>query len=114
MPAVGSGELQHRVELQQQSQVQNTTTGEMVTTWVTVARPWAQIVPLSGREFLASGAEQSEVRGRIAIRYRGGVTAAMRIVHRGKYYNIHAVLPDAESGLEHLTLMVGEGVNLGG
>ena len=37
----------------------------------------------------------------------------MRIVHRGKYYNIHGVIPDAESGIEHLTLAVGEGVNLG-
>ena len=73
---------------------------------------WAQIVPMSGREFLAAAAEQSEVRGRIVIRHRGNVDATMRVVYRGKYYNIHAVLPDAESGVEHLTLMVGEGVRL--
>lgn len=56
---------------------------------------------------------QSEVRGRIVIRYRASIDATMRIVYRGKYYNILAVLPDAESGIEHLTLMVSEGVNLG-
>jgi hypothetical protein len=36
----------------------------------------------------------------------------MRIVYRGKYFNILAVLPDAESGREHLTLMTSEGVRL--
>lgn len=92
--------------------MQDPETGEMETTWQTVARPWAKIAPMSGREFLAAAAEQSEVRGKITIRYRGDVDATMRIVHRGQYYAIHAVLADAESGIEHLTLMVGSGVRL--
>lgn len=113
MPGVGSGDLRHRVELQAQVSTQDAQTGAMTVAWTTVARPWADIAPVSGREFIAAAAEQSEVRGRITIRYRGSVDATMRIVHRGRYYNIQAVLPDAESGIEHLTLMVGEGVNLG-
>lgn len=112
MSAVAAGELRHRVELQHQKVVQDTVTGEQVTSWVTVARPWAAIAPMSGRDFLAAGAEQSEVRGRMTIRYRGHVDTEMRAVHRGKYYRIVAVLPDADSGLEHLTLMTGEGVRL--
>jgi len=36
----------------------------------------------------------------------------MRIVHRGKWYAIHGVMPDPNTGLEHLTLMTGEGVRL--
>ena len=110
--AQAAGKLRHRVELQEQKIAQDPNTGEMLSTWVTIARPWAEIVPMSGREFLAAAAEQSEVRGRIVIRYREDVDASMRVVYRGKYYNIHAVLPDAESGLEHLTLMTGEGVRL--
>ena len=112
MAAVASGKLRHKVQLQEQQITQDPVTGEMVTTWVTYAEPWAEVVPMSGREFLSAGAEQSEVRGRIVIRYRDDVDASMRVVYRGKYYNIHAVLPDAESGLEHLTLMTGEGVRL--
>lgn len=46
------------------------------------------------------------------IRYRDDVDASMRAVYRGKYYNILAVLPDAESGREHLTLMTSEGVRI--
>ena len=112
MAAVASGNLRHKVQLQAKQVSQDPNTGEMVTTWVTIAQPWAEIVPMSGSEFMAAAAEQSEVRGRIVIRYRDDVGASMRVVYRGKYYNILAVLPDAESGVEHLTLMVGEGVRL--
>ena len=112
MAAVASGDLRHKVQLQEQQITQDPDTGEIVSSWVTIAEPWAQIVPMSGREFLAAGAEQSEVRGRIVIRYRGEVDASMRVLHRGKYYAIHAVLADAESGREHLTMMVAEGVRL--
>lgn len=113
MAAVGSGDLRHRVELQRQVDTQDAATGAVIVGWSTIATPWAQIVPMSAREFIQSAANQSEVKGRIVIRYRGGVDATMRVVHRGKCYNIHGVIPDAESGIEHLTLAVGEGVNLG-
>ena len=76
---------------------------------MTIATPWAEIAPVSGGEFMAAGAEQSEVRGRITIRYRSGVSPTQRILHRGQVYNILAVLPDAESGLAHLSLMTSAG-----
>jgi SPP1 family predicted phage head-tail adaptor len=112
MPAVASGDLRHRVQLQEKSRTQDPHTGEMLDSWVDVAEVWAQVVPLSGREFLASAAEQSEVTGRIVIRYRDDVDATKRFVYRGKAYAIKAVLPDMESGVEHLTCMVAEGVRL--
>lgn len=112
MPAVASGKLRHKVALQQRMETQNPTTGEMVTSWSTIAEPWAEIVPMSAREFIAAQAEQSEVRGRITIRYRSGVDASMRVVYRGEYYMIHGVMRDAESGREHMTLMVGQGVRI--
>lgn len=112
MSGVASGLLRHKVQLQEPHIVQDPDSGEMETTWVTIAEPWAQIVPMSAREFVAASAEQSEVRGRIVIRYRGEIDATMRIVYRGKWYGILGVLTDAESGLEHITLPVTEGVRL--
>lgn len=109
---LASGSLRHKVQLQQPVVAQDQNTGEMETTWQTIATPWAEIVPMSAREFVAAAAEQSEVRGRIVIRYRDGVDATMRVVHRGKWYAIHGVLEDKVSGLEYLTLMVAEGVRL--
>lgn len=111
MAAVSAGRLRHKVELQEKTTAQDPITGALVQTWTTIANVWADIAPLSGREFIAASAEQSEVRAKIVIRYRE-VNAAMRVLHRGMYYNIHAVLPDADSGREHITLMVGEGVRL--
>lgn len=112
MPSVAAGQLRHKVELQAETIAQDPVTGEMVKSWATVANVWAQISPLSGREFIAASAEQSEVQGKIVIRYRDGVTASNRVVYRGMFYNILAVLPDAESGREHLTLMTAVGVRL--
>ena len=113
MPAVASGNLRHKVQLQAKQITQDPNTGEMVDSWVTIAQPWAEIVPMSGREFMAAGAEQSEVRGRIVIRYRDDIDATWRVVYRGKAYAIFAVMPDEVSGREHLNLMTGEGVRLG-
>lgn len=112
MPAVGSGSLRHKVQLQALTITQNPVTGEVENTWGTIAEPWAEIVPMSAREFVAAASEQSEVRGRIVIRYRDNIDASMRILYRGKHYAIFGVMNDAESGKEHMTLMVGDGVRL--
>ncbi|MGX5725687.1 phage head closure protein [Metapseudomonas otitidis] len=108
-----AGSLRHRVVIEAPQQDQDPDSGAMVTTWVEWARVWAGIEPLSARDFIAAQAVQSEVTARIVIRYRAGVTAAMRINHAGRLYTIHGVLPDARSGREYLTLPVSEGVNDG-
>lgn len=112
MSGVASGKLRHWVALQSPGTTQDATTGEMIEHWATVAEVWAEVVPMSAREFQAAAAEQSEVRGRMTIRYRDDVDATMRVMHRGKVYAIHGVMEDADSMREHLTLMVGEGVRL--
>lgn len=73
----------------------------------------AEIAPLSGREFVAAQAVQPKVNTRITIRYRPGVEPSMRVRHRNTVYAIQAVLPDAQSGTVHLTLMCESGVTEG-
>jgi len=107
------GKLRHLVSLQGRLSTRDATTGAVIMAWAEVAQIWASIEPLSVREFLAAGAEQSRVSARIVIRYRNGVDRSMRIVHRGQIYNIEGVLPDKVSGREYLTLPVSEGVNDG-
>lgn len=108
-----AGKLRHRVTLQKLIQAQNPVTGELTKQWVDLDSVWASIEYLSGREFIAAQAVQSEVTARILIRYRSDVEPKMRIKYRDKLYNIHGVLPDLKSGLEYLTLPVSEGVNDG-
>lgn len=109
---VSAGQLRHRVTLQEKQDSRGDY-GEVITDWADVADVWAQVAPQSGKEYIASQAVQSEVTTRITIRYRDDVDASMRVAYRGKLYNIHAVLPDAGSGLDHLSLMCSEGVNDG-
>lgn len=109
-----AGPLRHRITIQQRGQVQDPETGEMIDDWADWPEPgakhWARIEPLSARDFIAAQAAQSELTGRITMRYRDGLLPTMRILYRNKVYSIHGVLPDPDSGLEYLTLPVSEGV----
>jgi SPP1 family predicted phage head-tail adaptor len=111
--SIEAGRLRHKIEIQYPSQ-QQLDTGEIVFTWDKFAGPiWAAFEPVSAREFMAGNAIQSEIVARFVIRYREGLTANMRIVHKGKFYNIAGILTDKDSGLEYITLPVTNGVNDG-
>jgi len=99
--------------LQRPEYSQDPVSGEVITSWVDVNKVWAAVEPLSAREFIAAAAGQSAVTSRLVIRYRPGITSAMRIIHSGKVYNIQGVLADMESGRDYLTLPCSEGVNDG-
>lgn len=113
MPSIKAGRLRHRITIQEQQQTQDPVTGGIIVTWVDVATVWGRLEPLSVREFIQSQATQSEITARITIRYRPGLNASMRFVHRGSVYNPAGILPDAESGIEHITIPCSQGVNDG-
>ncbi len=108
-----AGKLRHRVRIERRGSVQDPETGEMIPGWAEVATVWASVEPVSARDFIASRAGQAEITARIVMRHRDDLDATMRIVHRGKVYNIQGVLPDPDSGLEYVTLPCNEGVNDG-
>lgn len=109
--SVEAGKLRHKVVIEQPVRTQDPISGAMVTTWQVVGAPWASVEPLSARELLSANAEHSEVRARITMRMRP-LSADMRLIHRGKVYNIAGVIPDKESGLEYVTVPVSEGLNI--
>jgi SPP1 family predicted phage head-tail adaptor len=114
--SMSASKLRHRIAIQSRVNVQDPVTGEITPTWTTVAGMEsvpAAIEPLSARDFIAAQAAQSEIVARITIRYRDGLNASMRILHKGKIYNPAGWLPDADSGLEYLTAPVSQGVNNG-
>jgi len=110
-----AGRLRHVIEIQESIQIQNASTGGMVERWQTVsgcsAVP-AEIVYISGREFISSNAKQSEIVARITIRNRTGITTKMRIIGMGKTFDIQGILPDHETGNTWLTMPVSEVLNL--
>ena len=108
-----AGKLRHRVSLQKPVKTQNPLSGATVNSWQEITKLWADVVPLSAREFIAAQARQAEVTTRITIRFRSDITSKHRIVYGDKIFNIEGVLPDPVSGRDYLTLPCSEGVNDG-
>ena len=109
-----AGQYRHRVDIQDWTEVRDPETGGFVEGWVTTfANVPARIAPASGREFLAAAAIQSEIIARIVVRYRPGLKARQRVLHNGDIYNVHAWLPDQESGRDYVSAPVSLGVNEG-
>ena len=65
--------------------------------WSTVCAPWARITFSSGVELIKAGAQMSDRRANIRIRYRTNITAGMRVYHGAIIFNIVAVLPQQVS-----------------
>lgn len=108
-----AGKLRHQVTIQEPVNDQNPDTGAVNKTWRDIATVWAEVSPLSAREFIAAQASQGEITTRITIRFRTGITRKNRILFREGIYNIEGVLPDPKSGREYLTLPCSEGLNDG-
>lgn len=108
-----AGKLRHRVVIQEPVNNQNTETGSIESSWQDVATIWADVYPLSVREFISAQSEQGEITTRITIRFRRNISNKNRILYEGKIFNIEGVLPDPVSGREYLTLPCSEGVNDG-
>lgn len=109
---LAAGKLRHRVVIERPVETQDSDTGAVNVTWQEVATVWAEIAPVSVRDFIAAQTEVSQITTRITIRYRSDVTAKMRVYHAAKkfYYDIQGELSDKNSGLEYLTLACTEGV----
>lgn len=105
-----AGRFRHRIVIEKPAYIQNLDTGDMVPTWEAYATRWAEIAPSSGNAFMAAKSEQSQVTGRIVMRAMPDLTADMRILHTNKgitkVYEVAAILPDADSGEEYISVMV--------
>jgi SPP1 family predicted phage head-tail adaptor len=95
------GTLSHRITLKECVAGQDTI-GQPINTWADVATVWASILHQKGIEAIKAGADTSIVQASIRIRYRVGITAAMRVHYGSTVYQIKAVLPH---GKEHIDLV---------
>lgn len=86
-----AGKLRNRVAIQQKS-VTRDAFGAEVVTWSTVATVWGAVEPMRGQEFLESQRLGADVDTRIRIRYRSGLTPAMRATFGAHVYDIKSVI----------------------
>lgn len=104
-----AGILRHRLMILQPDQEQDSDTGELDTIWTELCTVWGSFEPYSTKDFIAAAAVQNQTSIRSIIRYRSDITAGMRVYFRSKYYEIVGPpLPDKDSGLEYMTLMLAE------
>ncbi len=99
------GGMRYRAELQRNTAVKDNE-GFTQNIWQTEHTVWADIVPISGREFLQSGTETAEVTFKIYIRWIENVDADMRVKCGENIYLLTAVLGNKRKGM--LTLMAKE------
>ncbi len=84
-----SGKLRRRVVIERRARTQDDH-GELVDDWVHHATVWAEVVDNNGREIIRGGTVVATVSTEFTIRYRGGITADMRIRDRGRTWEIVA------------------------
>ena len=104
-----AGSLNRRITIQARTTGQDAY-GEPLTGWTDVANVWADIEDATGNQMIAAQAILNPVETKITIRYRLGVTAAMRVLHKTDVYDITAVLGQDRRTME---LLCKRGVNNG-
>ena len=104
-----SGNLRHRITIQQQVKSQNAIK-EWVTSWEDWATVWASIEPAAGSQYYEAKQLDSKVDGKIRIRYRMGVKPTMRVLYGNRVLSIVSVIQPQENKRE-LILMYSEALD---
>lgn len=99
-----AGQLRHQITIQRPVETQDAA-GGVVTSWVDVASPRAEVVGLAGREYFAAQGVHSEITTKIRIRYRAGLSATMRALHGATVYEIAAPPLDPTGKRDELHLL---------
>lgn len=85
-----AGRLDQRITIKQKVATQDTFGGEVIT-WSDVCTVWAQVQPITGREYLQGKQLQEEATARIRIRHRAGIVPAMRVYLGSRTFDINDV-----------------------
>lgn len=103
------GRLRHRITLMRQVNEINDY-GATITKWESVATVWAEVKPLSGREYFSAQQVQSEITTQIWLRHLDGIKPSMRVKFGKRFLEIVAVLNTQERSVS-LQLMCKEAVD---
>jgi len=106
--SLDAGKLRHRFVLWSLTYEQDSD-GEMDETWEELDTVWGAFEPYSTKDVMIARTAQEKTTARAVIRYRDDVTSDQRLSFRSRLYKIDGPpLPDKDSGLEYLTLMLSE------
>lgn len=94
------GKLRHRVTLQEYKEVLDQYGTPIDQGWQDVATVWASVEPIQGREYIQLQNTQSELTTRVRIRYRQGITPAIRVLYGTRVFDIQSVIDFEERHIE--------------
>ena len=103
------GRLRHRVALQAKA-LEYDDLGRQArseTSWYTVARPFAEVRELSGRELERANQMSPDVTHQVTIRFREEIGEDYRFLHRNRELEIRAIL-DRDTNRRELVCLCGE------
>ncbi len=108
-----STKLRHRLTLQEEVKTPDGA-GGYIRSWQNVADLWAEISPIStkviyGSEKLFAGQMQASLSHKITIRYRSGLSTAMRLLFENRLFNIRTI-SNTQENKDIIELLVEEGV----
>lgn len=87
--------LRHRVTLQK-PEMQAEGAAQFSAGWVDVATIWAEVMPTTSRSFTEELLLHEQLTARVShevfLRFRPDVEADMRVVFKGRYFNIRSVV----------------------
>lgn len=66
--------------------------------WIPFATVWADIVPVSSKEMVASSQPILEVTSKIYLRYIKGLKSTMRVVCGDRIFDITSIIVDSRNG----------------
>ena len=104
------GRLRHRITLMRQVNEINDY-GATMTKWKSIATVWAEVKPLSGREYFSAQQVQSEITTQIWLRYIEGIKPTMKVKFGKREFEILSVLNTQERDVS-LQLMCKETGNV--
>lgn len=92
------GRMRFRIEIEEPISLTDND-GFVTEDWIPVALVWADITPVSGKEYFESAQTLSEVTSKIYIRYYRELKTTMRIKCDDKIFNIQSILQDERQGI---------------
>ncbi|WHY80153.1 phage head closure protein [Neobacillus sp. WH10] len=107
MPRMAN-QFNHRITFQSFSETENAL-GDIVKSWVDVKTAWAMVKTVQGREFIQAAAVQAESTVRFVIRYTTGINSDMRIIYKGRIFEI-TVPPINDDELNKTLTIIGKEV----
>lgn len=102
-----SGKLRNKITIERETQTKNAI-GGFSSAWATHIQPFAYIKPVSGYERLQAQKLEADISHKIYIRYVTDILPTDRVLFKGRYMQIRAIL-DLEERNKWLELTCVEG-----